>query len=146
MPSLDARTGDVWPLWGYASLFGIPDHAGDVVFAGAFRRGLEGRGALPMLLDHDPQRPAGIWTEVREDARGLLVRGTVRADRRAAGQARARLERGLDGLSIGFTPLDWHRRPDGGRDLLAIHLWEVSLVDAPMLPQARLIRAIPALM
>lgn len=146
MPSADPRLGDPLPVWGYASLFGIADLAGDVVFAGAFQRGLEGRGALPMLLDHDPQRPAGVWTEVREDARGLFVRGEVRADRRAAGQARARLARGLDGLSIGFTLTDWRRRMDGGRDLLAIHLWEVSLVDTPMLPQARLIRAIPALM
>ncbi len=145
MTGPDARAGDDLPLWGYASLFGVPDQMGDVVFAGAFRRGLEERGALPMLLDHDPQRPAGVWTEVREDARGLLVRGAVRPDRRAAGQARARLARGLDGLSIGFTLTDWRPRTDGGRDLLAIHLWEVSLVDTPMLPQARLIRAIPAL-
>lgn len=144
MPSLEARESARAHIHGYASLFGIPDSMGDVVFAGAFRRGLLGRGALPMLLDHDPQRPAGIWTEIYEDARGLFVRGEVRADRRGAGQARLALERGLDGLSIGFTLTDWRARADGGRDLLAIHLWEVSLVDTPMLPQARLIRAIPA--
>lgn len=144
MPNIEAREGVHTQIQGYASLFGIPDSMGDVVFAGAFRRGLLGRGALPMLLDHDPQRPAGIWTDVFEDARGLFVRGELRADRRGAGQARLALSRGLDGLSIGFTLTDWRARPDGGRDLLAIHLWEVSLVDTPMLPQARLIRAIPA--
>lgn len=130
-------------LSGYASLFGVADLAGDVVFAGAFARALAGRGGLPMLLDHDPRLLCGVWREVREDARGLFVTGAVLADRRAATLARRRLAEGLDGLSIGFTPLAWRKRADGGRDLLEIHLWEVSLVGAPMLPQARLTAAVP---
>lgn len=130
-------------LAGYASLFGVADLAGDVVFAGAFAGALAGRGALPMLLDHDPRLLCGVWRELREDARGLFVRGSVLADRRAASQARQRLKRGLDGLSIGFTPLAWRPRPGGGRELTAIHLWEVSLVDTPMLPQARLSATVP---
>lgn len=125
---------------GYASLFGFEDLALDVVFAGALARGLEGRGALPMLLDHDPRLICGVWRELREDARGLYVRGAIEPGRRAAAQAKRGLEAGLDGLSIGFTPLSWRQRPGGGRALLELHLWEVSLVDTPMLPQARLTR------
>jgi hypothetical protein len=129
---------------GYASLFGLADLAGDVVFAGAFVEALAERGALPMLLDHDPRLLCGVWRELREDARGLFVEGTVLTDRRAGGLALRRLNGGLDGLSIGFTPLSWRSRPGGGRELLRIHLWEVSLVDAPMLPQARLVPAFAA--
>jgi len=130
-------------LAGYASLFGVADLAGDVVFRGAFVRALDGRGALPMLLDHDPRLPCGVWRELREDGRGLFVAGSLLPDRRAGGLARRRLAEGLDGLSIGFTPLAWRKRADGGRDLLEIQLWEVSLVGAPMLPQARLSATCP---
>jgi HK97 family phage prohead protease len=69
--------GDVL-IEGYASPFGVADLAGDVVRAGAFAR--SPRSGLPaMLFQHLGARLAGRWTTMREDGRGLFVRGLVMA-------------------------------------------------------------------
>lgn len=122
---------------GYASLFGVQDLAGDVVRAGAFAQSL--RGARPaMLFQHVGGRPAGRWTTIREDGRGLFVRGLV-TGQTAAGRSALELiaRRLLDGLSIGFIARDWRPRIGGGRELRELVLCEVSLVATPMLPGAR---------
>lgn len=123
---------------GYASLFGVEDLGGDVVRAGAFARSLARERTPGMLLLHVGGRTAGKWTTLREDGRGLFVRGLVSPDA-PAGQAAIRLiaEHGLDGLSIGFLARGWRPRVGRGRDLLEIDLREVSLVASPMLTQAR---------
>lgn len=111
---------------------------GDVVRAGAFTRTLARGGDVRMLLSHVGGRTAGRWTTMREDGRGLFMRGLV-TDETAAGQAALRLigERTLSGLSIGFIARDWSPRVVRGRELREIELREVSLVTAPMLPGAR---------
>lgn len=123
---------------GYASLFGVEDLAGDVVRAGAFGRSLARGAGVGMLLSHVGGRTAGRWTAMREDGRGLFVRGLV-TDETPAGVAALKLigEDGLDGLSIGFVARDWSPRVNRGRDLKEIELREISLVAAPMLPGAR---------
>ena len=32
---------------------------------------------IPMLFQHDPSEPVGIWLELREDFRGLFARGRL---------------------------------------------------------------------
>jgi HK97 family phage prohead protease len=75
---------------GYASLFGVEDLAGDVVRAGAFARSLARGGQMGMLLAHVGGRTAGRWSIIREDGRGLFVRGMV-TDESAAGVAALKL-------------------------------------------------------
>ena len=86
----------------------------------------------------------GRWTALREDGRGLFVRGLVTGE---TGSGRAALKliagNGLDGLSIGFITRDWRPRVGGGRELREIELREVSLVSMPMASGARF-RAIAA--
>jgi len=50
---------------GYASLFGELDAARDMVMPGAFTRTLKSRGLrrIPMLFQHDPAEPVGVWQE-----------------------------------------------------------------------------------
>ena len=64
---------------GYASLFGEIDQARDMVMRGAFANTLASRGIrrIPMLFQHDPSEPVGIWLELREDFRGLFARGRL---------------------------------------------------------------------
>ena len=64
---------------GYASLFGEIDQARDMVMRGAFADTLASRGIrrIPMLFQHDPSEPVGIWLELREDFRGLFARGRL---------------------------------------------------------------------
>lgn len=128
-------------LEGYASLFGVADLSGDVVRAGAFRASISLlRGGIPLYVRHDPKLVAGRWIELKEDGRGLYVRGHLDFSQPGAGLARRMLARGVDGLSIGFITRAARRR-DRRRELTEIEIVEVSLVDFPMLPQARLTRA-----
>ena len=61
---------------GYASVFGEIDAARDQVMRGAFADTLRLRGIrrVPMLFQHDPAEPVGVWLELYEDFRGLRAR------------------------------------------------------------------------
>ena len=127
---------------GYASLFDAPDQGGDVVARGAYtaslkRMGAEGR-RVRMLWQHDPREPIGIWDELREDARGLWVKGRLLETVARAREATALIAAGaIDGLSIGYRTLRASKTDKGQRLLQELELWEVSLVTFPMLPSAR---------
>ena len=127
---------------GYASLFGVTDQGGDVVLAGAYRKSLdrlraEGR-QVKMLWQHDPAQPIGVWDEIREDARGLLVKGRILSDVEKGREAAALIGAGaIDGLSIGYRTITAEKDTKGQRLLREVELWEVSVVTFPMLPQAR---------
>lgn len=127
---------------GYASLFGSCDQGGDVVAPGAYARSLaslmaQGRG-VKMLWQHDPAQPIGIWDEVREDERGLYVKGRLLDSITKGREAAALIEAGaIDGLSIGYRTVKASKNSKGQRLLQELELWEVSLVTFPMLPTAR---------
>jgi len=127
---------------GYASLFGERDKGGDVVEAGAYGRSLKALGAagrrVKMLWQHDPAEPIGVWDEVREDDRGLHVKGRLLTDVARAREAAALINAGaIDGLSIGYRTVRATKDDRGRRRLNELELWEVSLVTFPMLPDAR---------
>lgn len=137
-----ALVGDM-VIEGYASLFGLRDQGGDMVARGAYAKSLERMrargGRVRMLWQHDPAQPIGIWDEIREDDKGLWVRGRLLPGVTRATEAAALIAAGaLDGLSIGYRTLRAQKSPKGGRVLEEIELWEVSLVTFPMLREARL--------
>jgi phage head maturation protease len=115
---LEVHDGHV--ICGYASLFGAVDQGNDIVEAGAYAASLSdlvGKGGrVKMLWQHDPKHPIGIWDEVREDTRGLWVKGRL-----------------LDSVARKAT-----KNSKGQRLLTELELWEVSLVTFPMLPSARI--------
>ena len=126
---------------GYASLFGAVDLAKDVVEHGAFARSLAQRGpsGVRMLFQHDPAQPIGVWTDIREDERGLFVRGKLTGAVSRSAEVLSLMRAGaLDGLSIGFRPVRTRRDAVAGvRRILEADLWEISVVTFPMLPGAR---------
>jgi uncharacterized protein len=127
---------------GYASLFGKRDQGGDIVEPGAYAASLRALAVagrrVKMLWQHDPSQPIGIWDEVREDARGLYVKGRILAEVEKGREAAALLAAGaIDGLSIGYRTLRAQKDGKGQRLLSELELWEVSLVTFPMLPEAR---------
>lgn len=128
---------------GYASLFGKVDQGGDVVAQGAYEASLKrsdssGR-AIKLLWQHDPAQPIGVWTEVREDERGLYVKGRLLTEVARGREAAALIGAGaIDGLSIGYRTLRAAKDDSGRRVLSEVELWEVSLVTFPMLPDARI--------
>lgn len=121
---------------GHASLFGVADGAGDSVAPGAFAASLRKRGAgdVRMLYQHFAHAPIGVWEEIREDAKGLYVRGRLATDVEQARDVRALLAEGaLNGLSIGFRTVRARRTAPGRRLLQEIELWEISVVTFPLL-------------
>lgn len=124
---------------GYASLWGVADLNGDVVARGAFAATLAKTGpwGVRMLHQHESRAVVGVWDEMIEDERGLLVRGRVMDWSAEARFAGALSKAGaMDGLSIGFRS-SRARREGRLRVLVEVELWEVSLVTFPMLPGAR---------
>ncbi len=96
---------------GYASLFGEVDQARDMVMPGAFRETLKQRGLrkIPMLFQHDPSEPVGVWLELREDFRGLKARGRLIPDVKRARELLSLLQsrrgrRAVDRLSHRARP------------------------------------------
>jgi len=133
-------TGDL-KISGYASLFGQADMSGDIVTRGAFAASLLARQSktLPLLFGHETQKPIGVWDRIFEDATGLFVSGRILAgNKRAKHIARLVREGAISGLSIGYRPIRHTKRPAGGRTLLELDLWEVSVVAFPMLREARI--------
>jgi uncharacterized protein len=111
-------------LAGYAAVFDAPDHGGDVVRRGAFARA---RAGLPLYRQHDPARRIGTVTSVSEDKRGLRVVAELSDDAVKAG----------DGLSFGYRVRGMLKRTY--RELTDLDLIEVSVVDHPMQPLARVL-------
>jgi hypothetical protein len=127
---------------GYASYFGDTDQSGDVVVAGAYTTSLARLSAerrqVKMLWQHDPAQPIGVWDEVREDKRGLYVKGRLLEAVGRGREAAALIGAGaIDGLSIGYRTVRATKNDKGQRLLQELELWEVSLVTFPMLPNAR---------
>lgn len=126
---------------GYASLFGKADLGRDMVMPGAFAESLRRRGAagVRMLWQHDPNQPIGTWLAMREDARGLYVKGQLAGGVGKAREVLALIRAGaLDGLSIGYRTIRARKDATSGvRRLFEVDLFEVSVVTFPMLPGAR---------
>jgi HK97 family phage prohead protease len=129
---------------GYASVFGIEDQGHDIVAPGAFRRSLRARGVgnVKLLFQHDAREPIGVWRDIHEDSRGLLVRGRILPELQRGRDVLALMRAGaLDGLSIGYQVVRSQTdRKTGTRTLLDVDLWEISIVTFPLLPVARVTR------
>jgi uncharacterized protein len=124
---------------GYASVFGVVDQGMDVVERGAFTKSLGSGRKVKMLWQHDTQKVIGVWDEIREDERGLFVKGRLLKGVRQAEEAMVLMRAGaLDSMSIGYRTIE--AIPEGGgriRKLTEVELHEVSLVTFPMLPDAK---------
>jgi HK97 family phage prohead protease len=130
--------GDDATIEGYASVFGSVDQGGDAVLPGAFAPSLKAGRKVRMLWQHDAFQPIGVWDDVREDQKGLWVRGRILTDVAKGREAASLVAAGaIDGLSIGYRTKRAERDGKGRRLLAEVELWEVSLVTFPMLVQAR---------
>lgn len=146
--------GEAMTFSGYGAYFHNVDSYGDVIAPGAFSKTLKDAresGVWPaMLLQHgsmfggDDNMPVGVWTDMREDEKGLWVEGKL-ADTQRGREAYALLKMtprpAITGLSIGFRATEWTMRSkpeEPRRTLKAVDLFEVSLVTFPANPKARI--------
>lgn len=118
----------------------------DTIAAGAFAKTLTQHrklGALPaMLYMHDRGNVVGAWREMGEDADGLAVKGQVALTAKAPSDVTLYelLKMGaLNAMSIGFSAtkyeLDEKKKV---RTITEIELDELSIVDVPGIPAARI--------
>jgi HK97 family phage prohead protease len=129
---------------GYGSVFGNVDSYGDIVVAGAFDATLKSSARLPaMLWQHSADEPIGVWTEMREDKRGLVVKGQLALGTQRGREALELIKLGaLSGLSIGYrTVRSSFDEQSGLRSLHELELWEVSPVTFPANEAARITSA-----
>lgn len=126
---------------GYASVFGNLDDGYDVVEAGAFKEFAKTRdGKILVLNQHNMREPIGK-SEVKEDDKGLLVKGQLVLDDPVAARVYTHMKAGtIDAMSIGFDVLPGGAEytESGVRRLKALKLWEVSVVTFGMNAQARI--------
>ncbi len=126
----------------YASTFGNTDKVDDVVEKGAFLKSLQDRPASKVFMfwQHDNKEIIGEWTNMEEDAKGLLVEGKLFIDdiqqaKEAFFLMRKKL---INKLSIGFRIIE-KTFEAGKRMLKAVDLIEVSIVTFPANEEASII-------
>ncbi|MCZ4344494.1 HK97 family phage prohead protease [Devosia neptuniae] len=133
----DAASGN-GEFSGYASTYGgLPDSYGDVIAAGAYSETLKAHkaaGTMPVMLwAHDQARPIGRWLEMKEDAKGLFVRGQCNLNTTAGRDAHEHIKAGdVTGMSIGYRIKEYSVDNDTGIwTLESVELREVSVVALP---------------
>ncbi|WAJ30960.1 HK97 family phage prohead protease [Antarcticirhabdus aurantiaca] len=140
----DTAAGDEGEFAGYAALWDERNAHNETVQRGAFRRSLQEHRAVGtrpvMLWSHNPAEIIGVWTEVREDEKGLAVTGKIVTTTVRGREAYDLLKAGaLNGLSIGFRARGDKRGPNGIRVLTDIDVREISLVGNPSASRARIL-------
>lgn len=135
-----SESEEAWTISGYASIFDNVDLGNDVVLAGAFSKSLRQNGMPLLLFNHKMEdAPIGTVTDAKEDKRGLWFKAELpKDDSFVAGRIVPQLKRrGLKGTSIGYKATQKERRKsDGARLLKEIRLFEISVVNMPMNPEA----------
>jgi HK97 family phage prohead protease len=128
---------------GIASPFGELDSYRDIVMPGAFNASLktfEGKGRkVPMLWQHNPRQPIGVYTSIKETNDHLYVVGECNMKVQQGRECHALMDQGaLTGLSIGYDPIrtEWDEKSEI-RKLFELDLWEISPVTFPAADSAR---------
>lgn len=117
---------------GYASVFNGIDTYGDTILPGAFKHTLKNRTRRVQMRWNHFGPVIGKWTQLAEDDMGLRVEGELTSGHSVAEDAYALLKHGaIDGLSIGYFPVDAKELGDDKRELKKIELVEISIVESP---------------
>ncbi len=112
---------------GYAAIFDRPDKGGDIVRKGAFAGAA--KAGLPLLWQHDRKRRIGYIEQLEEDDRGLRVIAHIDADAPPI----------ADGAGLSFGYRVRAKKQGTFRELTDLDLIEVSVVQHPMQPLARVL-------
>lgn len=126
---------------GYAAVFGNKDDGDDVIEKGAFSETIrEDFDRIKILSQHNEcELPIGKPIELREDEKGLYIRGKI-SDTQKGRDIQTLLKDGvLTELSIGYDVIEFDFDGKTGiRRLKKIRLWEVSVVTWAMNDQAKI--------
>ena len=121
--------GDEYVFEGYAVTWDSVDSYESTFKAGAFKKTIAERGnRIKVLWNHNTDEPIGKIIEIREDSKGLFVRGLLTKGVVKADDVFKNLKAGvIDTLSFGFAPLQ-SREIQNVRQITEVKLYEVSPV------------------
>ena len=138
LESADEATGE---FSGYAAVFGNVDAGGDVIERGAFAKTIvDDFDRIKILSLHDNyDLPIGKPIELREDGKGLYIRGKI-SDTQKGRDIQTLLKDGvLTEMSIGYDAVAFDYDSESNiRHLKEIKLWEISIVTWAMNDQAKI--------
>ena len=135
LKSLVKKT-DKYQFSGYASIFNVVDHQGDIIAPGAFKKTIAEGSRVKLLWQHDPSEPIGIVTELREDQKGLFIKGELITAITRGNDAYQLLKFGIiDSFSIGYIPINYkynfNEKAKMVRSITDLQLLEISFVTFP---------------
>ena len=122
---------------GYAAAYGNTDSDGDIIEMGAFDESIkQNRDKIKILWQHKSQEPIGIPLEMREDEKGLWIKGKI--SKTARGDEAMELMRDgvISAMSVGFMIDQADYDEEGRRRIKSGRLMEFSLVTFPANEQA----------
>lgn len=132
MPDMDIRAqdNDEWIFEGYAVTWDSIDDYNSTFKRGAFKKTISERGdRIKVLWNHNIDEPIGKIIEIREDDKGLFVRGLLTKGVSKAEDVYKNLKaKVIDTLSFGFNQLQGKPNKDGVRDITEVKLYEISPV------------------
>ena len=127
---------------GYASVYGIEDLDGDIVEPGAFAdsiaTGAASEGVLIFAQHQDQKEPLGRSLELREDEKGLYVRGQISDTSRGRDYRQLVKDGVLNRMSIGYIATQYHMDERNIRHITKAELLEISIVNYPANTEARI--------
>ena len=149
MDSLDLSfrfepSADAAEFSGYAVIWGERNAHNEIVQRGAFTKTLadhRAAGTKPVMFwSHNRDDIIGVWDEIREDDKGLFVRGRLLKEISRGREVHEMMKAGaVNGLSIGFrVPPGGEERRNGVRHIREIDLAEISVVGLPSAGRARI--------
>ena len=125
-------------ITGYACVFNEIDLANDVIKSGAFTASLDERTPV-MLWNHNSDMVLGKWLEIREDEKGLFVKGQLCLDVEKSQEIYELLKnKSVTGLSIGFSIDKSAYDVNGNRIIEKLSLFEISIVPIPCNEKAQI--------
>lgn len=137
-------TGNGMEFTCYGNVKGNIDHARDVTMPGAYEGSIarhKAKGTMPkMFWGHDSrQPPVGAWTDMKEDQRGLWMKGEF-ADTERGRELYQLMKMGaLDSFSIGYIVINEKWNYDGDyNELLELEIMETSIVNFACNEESRL--------
>ena len=143
---LDTETG---VMEGYASVFGVKDHGGDIVESGAFTKSLEKRnGKVTLRADHERRLVGRLgYVEAKEDKTGLFFKAHYNLRKQFAVDVLSDVKQALEadmpmGMSFGYDIIDSdYDKKTSTLHLNELELFEVSVTDFPMNSDAGVLTA-----
>ena len=137
----------------YGSVFDNTDQGNDVVRPGAFKRTIQNSKSrvqsgksnflAMMLWQHNENQPIGGWTDLQEDAHGLLCKGQIILNTQLGREAYELIKAKIvNEFSIGYdipSGGSYYDKSSGVRNLTELRLWEVSPVSFAMNTEALLV-------